>query len=534
MPAALQRLQQQLLTLWGTLSRPQQASLVVVAVLALGAAGFFAFSASQTNYAVAFTKLGEADAGAIVAKLKEMKVPYELADGGTTIKVPADKLHETRLTLAQAGLTRSGQVGFELFDQTNLLGLTDFNQRLNFQRALEGELSRTIGTMAAIETARVHIVLPKEELFSTQQKPATASVVLKLRGGQRLESTTVRAITNLVSGSVEGLKPENVSIVDVNGNVLFDERDSAQTTGSRAAQTHLEAQARFERDTEAKVQSMLDRVLGPGRASARVSADLSWDQVQTATESYANGAPRSQRETTERYQGTTPPAGVPGVTSNVPGANGQTQGNGQNTFEKRDLVTNYELSKTVVSTVQAPGTVRRMTVAVFVDNLNDPAAVQAVSQAVANAAGLSAERGDTITVSNITFDRSVQDAERRSLEASAQQQLYLTAAKGAGVVAALLVTLLIIGSLFGSKKQPAEAPRGISITEVAAKHLSAARENQEHSLAAALDTMRTKIEDQNQPLSVRGRALEEQIANLARTKPAVLAEIMERWIDERE
>ncbi|MCS6803387.1 MAG: flagellar basal-body MS-ring/collar protein FliF [Chloroflexota bacterium] len=533
MPAFLLRAQQQLLSVWSSLSLAQRLSLAAVAVITAGVLVYFVVTAFQPTYAVAFTKLSEEDAGQIVAKLKELKVPYELADGGTTIKVPANKLHETRLTLAQAGLTKSGQVGFELFDQTNLLGLTDFNQRLNYQRALEGELARTISTMAAVESARVHVVLPKEELFSSQQKPASASVVLKLKNGQRLDPGAVRAITNLVAGSVEGLRPEQVSIVDVNGNVLWDERETTQPASGRAVLKNLEAQARFERDVEAKVQTMLDRVLGPGRATARVSADMSWDQVQTATETYAPGAPRSQRETTERFQGSSPPAGVPGVATNVPGAGGaNAAGAGTNTYEKRDIVTNYELSKTVVSTVQAPGTVRRMTVAVFVDNLNDPAAVQAISQAVANAAGLSAERGDTITVSNISFDRSAQEAERRALEAAAQQQLYLTAAKGAGVVAALIIAVLLVSALFGRRK-PEGAPT-VTVTEVAQKQLNAARAQQEQSLAAALDSMRTKLEDHGSPLAVRGRALEEQIANLARNKPNLIAEIVERWIDEKD
>lgn len=533
MPAIVLQAQQQLLRVWNGLSNAQRFSLAAVAVITLGALAYFVVTASQPVYAVAFTKLSEEDAGQIVAKLKELKVPYELADGGTTIKVPANKLHETRITLAQAGLTKSGQVGFELFDQTNLLGLTDFNQRLNYQRALEGELARTIATMAAIESARVHVVLPKDQLFSDQQKPASASVVLKLKSGQRLDSGTVRAITNLVAGSVEGLKPEHVSIVDVNGNVLWDERETTQPLGGRVVLANLEAQARFEREVEAKVQTMLDRVLGPGRATTRVSADMSWDQVQTATETYGPGAARSQRETNERFQGTTPPVGAPGVATNVPGAGGGAgAGTGTNNYEKRDVVTNYELSKTVISTVQAPGTIRRMTVAVFVDNLNDPAAVQAVSQAVANAAGLSAERGDTITVSNISFDRSLQEAERRALEATAQQQLYLTAAKGAGVVAALIVAVLIVGALFGRRKP--ETTPSVTVSEVAQKQLSAAREQQELSLAAALESMRTKIEDQSSPLAVRSRALEEQVANLARNKPNVLAEIVERWIDEKD
>jgi flagellar M-ring protein FliF len=174
-----------------------------------------------------------------------------------------------------------------------------------------------------------------------------------------------------------------------------------------------------------------------------------------------------------------------------------------------------------------------MTVAVFVDNLNDPGAVQAISQAVATAAGLSAERGDTVTVSNIAFDRSVADAERRGMEAAAQQQLYLTAAKGAGVLAALMVAVLVIGALFKSGGRRPEPPK-VSVAEVGLKQLNAAREQQEAGLSAALESMRTKIEDQNSPLSLRGRALEDQVSNLARNKPQVLAEIMERWIDEKD
>ncbi|MCL6649602.1 MAG: flagellar M-ring protein FliF, partial [Chloroflexi bacterium] len=387
MPAALQRALQPLLAFWRPLSRLQKASLLAVAAVTVAALAFFAFSATQPSYAVAFSKLNEADAGAIVTKLKELKIPYEIAEGGSAIKVPTSRVYEARLALAQAGLPRSGQVGFELFDQTNLLALTDFSQRMNYQRALEGELARTISQMAAVETARVHLVLPKEELFRSRERAATASVVLKLKSGQRLDSAAVRAITNLVAASVEGLKPENISIVDVNGTVLWDERDAATPASNRSAQSQLEAQVRFEREVEHKVQSMLDRVLGPGRATARVSAEMNWDQVQTSSESYGPAATRSQRETTERYSGTTPPAGVPGVTSNVPGAGGGANlTNGTNTYEKRDLVTNYELSRTVISTVQAPGTLRRLTVAVFVDNLNDPAAVQAISQAVANSA----------------------------------------------------------------------------------------------------------------------------------------------------
>lgn len=529
------RLREQFIALWTPLSRTQKSSLIAVAIAAVAALGFFGFTATQTPYSPAYTKLSEQDAGAVVDKLKELKIPYQLADGGATILVPSAKLYDTRIQMAQAGLPKSGGIGFELFDQTNIMNLTDFNQRMTFQRALEGELARTIDQMTAVESSRVHLVLPEKQLFSEKETLPTASVVLALKPSAKLDSTAVRAITNLVAGSVEGLKPAGISIADVNGNILWDEHDAGDNSSSFTAQTNLEARTKLEHEVEQKIQSMLDRVLGPNRSSVKVSAELNWDQVQTARETYAPGAPRSQRETSESYNGTGTPSSVPGVTTNVPGQQGGNAANGtQNNYQKKDIVTNYELARTVISTTQAPGTIRRMSVAVFVDGLPDQASVQAISQAVSNAAGLSAERGDTITVSNINFDRTQQETLRRIQEASTQEALYLNLARGSAVAIALIIAAIVVRSLFKSKTQAlalSDEEGRITLDEIQPAPLPAGITDP--ALAAALESLRP-AEDRNSPIAIRGRALEEQILGLTKTKPQLIAEIMERWIDQKD
>ncbi len=208
--------------LWNSLGRRQQVVLVVLGVGVVVLLGMLAMWAGQPEYTTAYTNLSEQDAAAIVQQLQKQQVPYQLIGNGTTIRVPANRVYAIRLDMARLGLPKGGGVGFELFDGNNLSSLvvTDFAQRINFQRALEGELGRTIGGLDAIEQARVHLVIPERTLFTEQAKEPTASVMVRLRSGRKLSEEQVWAIGNLVASSVEGLRPENVTIVDVNGRVL--------------------------------------------------------------------------------------------------------------------------------------------------------------------------------------------------------------------------------------------------------------------------------------------------------------------------
>ncbi|RMF89198.1 MAG: flagellar M-ring protein FliF, partial [Nitrospinota bacterium] len=218
---------------------------------------------------VLYTRLTLEDAAAITARLKEMGVPYTLHNEGTTISVPASRVYELRLKLAAEGLPQGGGVGFELFDQRNF-GMTEFVQKINYRRALQGELSRTISQLAAVETARVHLVIPEKSLFLEEQEKPTASVVLKLRPGHRLRPEQIRGIAHLVASSVEGLQPADVIIVDSSGQILNQKEEGENFLSLTEAQ--LEYQKRIEQSLERRVESLLERAVGKGKVAVRVSA----------------------------------------------------------------------------------------------------------------------------------------------------------------------------------------------------------------------------------------------------------------------
>ncbi|NDE06918.1 MAG: flagellar M-ring protein FliF, partial [Chloroflexi bacterium] len=240
----------------------------VVGAVAVFAALFAAFVYLQPPATVPlYTNLAEPDAAAVVGKLRELKVAYSITDGGSTVRVPNEQAADLRLQLASAGLPNGsgvGVVGMEVFDRSNL-GITDFAQKLNYQRGLEGELMRTIGRLSAVDQARVHLVLPQDRLFAAQQRDASASVVLKLKAGAKLTEEQISSVKFLVSRSVEGLKPENVGVVDTAGNTLG-KADTADGARDKQAGMRVEIQHQRELEIERKVQNLLDQAIGKGRS----------------------------------------------------------------------------------------------------------------------------------------------------------------------------------------------------------------------------------------------------------------------------
>lgn len=380
----------------------------------------------QVEYQPLYTNLDPAEAGEIVQYLSDNKIPYRLTSGGGTIEVPEKHLYEARLSLASRGLPHSGTVGYSIFDQTNL-GMTDFVQKLNYRRALEGELSRTITSLSEVKAARVHIVIPEEHLFADQQQEATASVVLKMRRAGSLAKSQIAGITHLVSSSVEGLKPGNITIVDSDGNML------ASPTGSDAigalTATQLEMNQTIEKDLERKAQSMLDGVLGPGKSIVRVSAELNFNQYSKMSENYDPNmvAIRSEQKTEN--------------------ADVASKKSAQNAEDKQDnrsnvLVTNYEVSKTVETLNNAVGTIKRLSVAVLLDGTykapaggvgGDGALVyeprpqeemDRLGAIVKNAVGFSTDRTDQLEIVNIAFDKSYLHDEEKQLEEQYSRDFY--------------------------------------------------------------------------------------------------------------
>src|SRR5438105_7548227 len=266
----LQPVLQPIQRIWSGLSRGQRIGFSVVGAALVGLLLIVSTVGRGADTAIAFSGLSSDDMAAIVTKLKDAKIPYELGDGGI-IRVPSGQVQDARLATAGMGLSGKPATGsgFELFNQPSF-GQTEFSQKVNYQRALENEIARSIDQMDAVETSRVHLVLPQQTLFATQQQPTTASIMLKLRPGKHLDSAQARSISNLVAGSVQGLKPQNLTIVDVNGNTLTPDDSADGTAGLSTKQ--IQTQRNYESTSERNLQAMLDNVLGPGKATVRVSA----------------------------------------------------------------------------------------------------------------------------------------------------------------------------------------------------------------------------------------------------------------------
>lgn len=323
---------------------------------------------TNTEFGILYKNLSPEDAGLILAKLKEDKVDYKISSNGATVSISNDLLYEKRLELASQGLPQGGNVGFEIFDNTSL-GVTEFVQNINYQRALQGELGRTISKFDEVESTRVHIVMPARSLFTDQDEPATASVVLRMHRGKMLSSDQVQGIVNLVSSSVSGLEPENVTVIDSNGNMLSGDKDASVT--GKISNEQLEFKDSLEKNLEKRVKTMLDTVLGPKKSVVRISCSLNFKQQEQTEEKYYpdNQVVRSEQLVSAISGGADSlPSGVPGVSSNISpaGKNSSVSLTG-NKIEKKDQTVNYEIGKIINHIVDPVGTVTRLSVAVMVD-----------------------------------------------------------------------------------------------------------------------------------------------------------------------
>lgn len=339
----------------------------------------------EGDYRVLYANLSDKDGGAILAQLQQMQVPYKHADGGAAILVPADKVHDVRLKLASAGLPKGSVVGFELMENQKF-GTTQFQERLNFQRGLEGELTRSIQAISSVQSARVHLALPNQNGFFREQQKASASVVLTLYPGRTLDRGQLAGIVHLVSSSVPEMSTKAVSVVDQSGTLLAGQQDSSTDQAGLDAQ-QLQYVRQIESSYTQRVRDILEPVLGSDNLRAQVTADVDFSQVeQTAEEFKPNQGPnaastvRSQQTSESSGQGSATPSGVPGAASNQPpvpatapinGASAPlqaagTQGAGGNS--RRDAVTNYEVDRTVRVVRSSTGNIRRLTAAVVVNH----------------------------------------------------------------------------------------------------------------------------------------------------------------------
>lgn len=410
------------------MSNPQR----IAAILSLAAiVALFVVSTTwlkNADYRVLFSNISERDGGAIIATLDQMNIPYRFNDGGSAILVPGDRVHDVRLRLAAQGLPKGGSVGFELMEGQKF-GISQFAEQVNYQRGLEGELSRTIQSISAVQMARVHLAIPKPSVFMRDEQKPSASVLLNLYPGRALEAAQIAGIQNLVAASVPQMPVANVTLLDQSGVLLSQLRNKSMDNGLDPTQIRYVNE--IETSVIKRIEDILSPIVGPGNARVQVAADVDFTQSEQTAESHRpNTTPpdisiRSQQ--TSESTSPTPPAtqGVPGALSNQPPgvataptqtAPNQAQANAASAAQagvslRKDSTINYEVDKTIRYTKQPVGTIKRLSAAVVVNHRKEggkskplsDTEIKQINDLVKEAMGYNKERGDTLSVANAPF-----------------------------------------------------------------------------------------------------------------------------------
>lgn len=454
--------------------------LLALAAVGVASVVFFVYLSARIGapgMALLYADLDAKDSAQIVAKLESANVPYELKAGGTQIYVPADKALRMRMTLAQEGLPRGGSVGYEIFDRSEGVGTSSLVQNINRLRALEGELSRTIRSMAQVSAARVHVVLPRRQLFARKREQPSASIVLKTYRGEPLSGGQVVAIQHLVAAAVPGLKPDRVSIVDDRGHLLATGKNDGDTP-AMAARRADEMRRHYEAVLTHKIETILGRSLGPGKVRAQVTADMDFDRITTAEEKYDpdGRVVRSTQTDEEKSTSKNRQAQKPVTAANNLRRTGQQgteneTGSSSSTTKTRERI-NYEISKTVRNHVRVSGDVKRLSVAVLVDGTytvkdgkatyqpRSTADIERITALVRSAIGFNAKRGDVVQVTNMQFAGGAPKPDEKSAEPflGLYKADYMRIAEVAVLaILALLVLLMVIRPIVRRLIEPAPA-----------------------------------------------------------------------------
>lgn len=407
---------EQIRGIWEGLERRQQISALAMAVTVVAGLVIVGVWAVRPSWAVLYSELTPGDAQSVIEQLRDQGVPYRIAHGGSTVQVPQKRLYELRLQLAGEGLPASSTVGFELFDRTSFSS-SELQNNVNLQRALQGELERSICTLHEIVSARVHLAIPEERLFTQSQQAPSASVVVGLAGG-RLASPQVTAIAQLVGSAVPGLDPEAVTLVDTAGRVLS---GGFESTPGLQTMAQIEATRSYEESIRQHLQSMLDSVLGANRSVVRVQAALDFQKQQLTRETLepapGGGLVRREEITSERYEGRgAPGGGGPAGITGREGAGGADASSYEHSQESRE----YDYSRLSEQIESPPGRLERLAVAVVVDDGLDGAVATKVGQLVRAAAGIDDQRGDVVTVQSMAID-AIKVAELEAQQAGAAE-----------------------------------------------------------------------------------------------------------------
>ena len=546
----------------------QRITIVMAAVLA--GAGLYALVQwrQEADFRPLYTGLAPEDAGGIVQKLKESAVEYRLGEGGTSVLAPSARIAELRISMAAAGLPKSGRIGFELFDKANL-GATDFTEHVNYRRALEGELERSVMSLAEVEQARVHLTFSKESVFVEQQEPAKASVLVRLRPGSHLAPQNVLAIDHLVASAVEGLSPDAVSVLDMNGNLLGRPKAAGTLDGPEPSEAVLDYRHKVEADLVAKIDSTLEPLLGAERfrAGASVECDFTGgEQSEEIFDPARSVMVSSQR--TEDSSGPTSANGVPGTASTLPRPTSR-PGTGSSRISRVTENIAYQSSRTVKKIRVPAGEVRKMSLAVLVDQTVSwekdnntfrrvlvpppPEKLKVIHDLVAGVTGLNVDRGDQLIVETLPFETTLMTEPPQpnapGMAPAAKPVLPLgldrkTLLIGGG--AAALLILILVAALMrrrsapeveasapaalpaGRGAAPAQVPQAGSSVEQQLEAKLAEREAQQQKLdAQALSALKLAP-----AITKTSEVLAKHLREKVKEEPGLSAHVLQSWIRE--
>ena len=519
--------------LTATMSRltPVQKIAVGAAVLTL-VAGLVMFSRSGSGPQMTplFTDLEARDAAGVTEGLASRGVPYELADGGRTVLVPQEQVYDMRIALSAEGLPQSNE-GYALLDQQGIT-TSEFRQRIDYQRALEGELAMTLESIEGVDAATVHLALPEESVFVDEPADPTASVLVASAGTAPITDDQVAAMVHLVASSVKGMKPENVTIADSTGNVLASgDEASGGTTGSADARS--DATAQLESDIAGQLRAMIGRVTGMDNVAVTVRADLDLTEREAVSEIYDTsstegaGVVASERVSTETYTGTqaADQTGVLGPDGAI--VEPVTAAGGENTYNKDDAERNYAINRTVESVTEAPGTIQRLHVAVLVDEtVVSEEQVAAIEELVATASGIDIERGDQVAVTRLAFDTAAEEA---ATEAAAAQVAAAAAAKQSSMiqtgVIGLVALIAIILAFLSTRKARREVSTPIDIEALKSAPVPGATVVDElGDEVGVIDVVEVN------PVHEASRYALDELSSLAERKPEDVAQILQSWL----
>jgi flagellar M-ring protein FliF len=499
----------------------------LLALLALGIAAIpvLMLLGREPDMSVLFSNLEDGDVQAIAGRLEAQQVPFSMVGNGNTIMVPNDRVHELRIQMAGEGLPEASGVGFEIFDRSNL-GVGEYAQKINFRRALQGELSRTIGQMPGVQRARVHLVIPERRLFTNDREPSRAAVVITPKRGGTLSEAQVQGVVHLVASSVEGLDPAQVTVVDSRGQVLSQPEQDGQVELSGS---QLEMQRSLETDFERRVQTMLDQVLGPDMSVVRVSAALDFRQIEVTEEQFDPDTQvvRSEQRSQEKVTGDDGPSGVPGTRSNVPNEDPVEGNPGGKEAKRKSETVNYEMNRKVSKVIEPSGTIQRLSVAVLVDGtykdvVNEESGettseyvprseedMAKLVESIKKAVGFSEKRGDQIEVVNHQFKNATIDVEDQTTITKVEDFLITWGGYIKPMVFLLLglsVLLLVVKPLIKNLVEPPMSP---SLT----------------ALPQGLPATVGELEAQEEVIKP-----EEQAVQLAIANPQAAAFVIREWI----